>query len=160
MTVHYSAVMPILIFLQNTVQTAILLRQKWTWSESTDMAEICTTEEVPGQRASNQTIHAAISRNAVITHMPIITPTTCNAPWDFWKHLTEISDLRMREAGLRMAWQIMWLFGPTLAFTTQLSPAHGLLTTHGVSLYPLLIADKLLPGWGGSPPVHWLVLPR
>ncbi len=60
------------------------------------MAGKCPAEEVPGQHESNLTIHAAISKNAVIK--AFTTPTTCAASWDSWKHLTEISDLRMREA--------------------------------------------------------------
>ena len=91
---------------------------------------------------SNITIHAAISKNGVIITCPSLDLQHAIPP-GFLGDTLQISDLRMREAWLGMTWQM-------LAFTTQLSPGDGWLTTHT----DLLVSEGFARRGGVSSPAH------
>lgn len=95
---------------------------------------------IPGQHVSNVTIHTAITKHGVITTCPSLDLQHVMPP-GFLGDTLQISDLRMRDAWLGFTWQM-------LAFTTQLSPRDGCLTTH----------TDLHRRIGLSSPAHWLPL--
>lgn len=76
MTVHHSTVMLILDFPSKYSLNCVLLRQKWTWTKSKDMAGICITEEV-ARSACEQPNHSCCDIKEC-SNYPHVHHYTCN----------------------------------------------------------------------------------